>query len=89
MLVHGLLNHGKQHFFHKRKPTRKLEHKGIGVKLTSKVEHFHNWTRACNPYKYKTPNPFKITIFVHQFFVRFCGTTKIAQLNGPILFFPN
>jgi hypothetical protein len=53
--------------FHKRKPTRKFEHKGIGVKLTSKAKHFHNWTRACNPYKYKTPNPLKIIIVADHF----------------------
>jgi len=77
MLVHGLFNHGKQHFFHKRKSIRKFEHKGIGVKLTCKAKHFHNWTRACNPYKYNTPNLLKITIVVHHFFVGFWGTKKI------------
>jgi hypothetical protein len=67
--------------FHKRKPTRKFDHKGIGVKLTYKAKHFHNWTRACNPYKYKTPNLLKITIDVHPFFVCLCGTKKINNCS--------
>jgi len=50
-----------------KKIEMEIEHMGIGVKLTSKDNKFHNWTKACNPCKYKTSKFPKID-GVAQFF---------------------
>jgi hypothetical protein len=33
-------DHGMQHFFHKRRLKKEIEHEGIGVKLTFKAKHY-------------------------------------------------
>jgi len=69
MIVYYLLDHVKQHFFHKRKPRRKLN-----TKVSFEIKCCHKWTKACNPCKYTTPNPPKIVVEHHHFFIRVCGT---------------
>jgi hypothetical protein len=51
-----------------KKIEMEIEHRGIGVKLTSKTKHLHNWTKACNPCKYKTSKLAKIDGVAHHFF---------------------
>jgi hypothetical protein len=61
-LVHYLLDHVKQHFFHKRKPR-----KFLNMKASFEVKCFHKWTKACNPCKYTTSNPPEIVVEHHHF----------------------
>jgi hypothetical protein len=69
MLVHYVLDHVNQHFFHKWKPRRKLN-----TKVSFEVKCSHKWTKASNPCKYITPHLPKIVVEHHHFFLRVCGT---------------
>ncbi len=59
-----------------KKTEKEIKHEGFGVTLTFEAKYSHKWTKACNSYKYIAPNPPKIIVVVHHFFVGVCGTKK-------------